>query len=51
MSWDMGAWVGPGKMTHKSSLGGVEPLIPASRSWDGQCLTAKELSFGLQGWF
>ena len=32
-------------------LWGVEPLIPASRSWNGQCLTAKEVSFGLQGWF
>lgn len=51
MSWGMGAPVGPGKVTHKSSLGGVEPLIPASRSWDGQCLTAKESGFGLQGWF
>lgn len=51
MSWGMGAHVGPGKVTRKSSLGGVEPLIPASRSWDGQRLTAKESDFGLQGWF
>lgn len=51
MSCGMGAQVGPGKVTHVSSLGGVEPLIPASTSWDGQCLTAKESSFGLQGWF
>lgn len=51
MSWGMRAQVGQGKVTRKSSLGSVEPLIPASRSWGGQCLIAKELGFGLQGWF
>lgn len=48
MNWGMGVYVGPGKVTQDSSLGGVEPLIPASKSWDGQCLTAKEL-FWLAG--
>ena len=49
--WGVKAQVGPGKVAHKSFLGGVEPLMPASRSWDGQCLIAKESSFGSQGWF
>lgn len=49
MSWEMAAQ--GGKVTLSLPLEGVEPLIPASRSWDGQCLTAKESSFGLQGWF
>lgn len=32
-----------------SSLGGVEPFIPASESWNGQCLDSQRNEFWLAG--
>lgn len=46
--WESEACVEPGKVT-SSSLGGVEPFIPASKSWNGQCLDSQRSEFWLAG--
>lgn len=48
MSWESEAYVEPGKVTY-SSLGGVEPFIPASKSWNRQCLDSQRNEFWLAG--
>lgn len=48
MSWESESYVEPGKVTY-SSLGGVEPFIPASKSWNGQCLDSQRNEFWLAG--